>query len=75
MQFCDRRAQNLKNANIDMYECPYGKFQCHQPTLSCLKKELYFLEIVNLRLESKLLNLAKAAEVLEGLIKTRVSST
>ena len=26
MQFCDRMAQNLKNANIDRYECAYGKY-------------------------------------------------
>ena len=30
---------------------------------------------VNVRLGSKLLNLAKTAEISEGLIKTRVSST
>ena len=35
MQFCDRKAQNLKNANVDRCECPYGN-QDHSQTLSVL---------------------------------------
>ena len=34
MQFCDRKAQNLKNANIDRYECLYGKYKGARTQLS-----------------------------------------
>ena len=27
MQFCDEKAQTLKNVNTDRFECPYDKCQ------------------------------------------------
>jgi hypothetical protein len=40
MQFCDEKAQNLKNVNTDRCGCPYDKCQYHQPRRLCLKNEL-----------------------------------